>query len=118
MFTGRDYKIIPNINLPTKSYCSIDFKSFEGCSIMKSLVISNNFLTTLPDGVFDGLASLETLDLSNNLLMSFNKNVFNGLNKLKLLKMGGNPIISYDLAFVQGLCIANQLTSCQVDTSA
>ena len=106
------------MNLPSKSYCSIDLQTFSGCSQTKSLIISNNFLTTLSDGVFAGLTSLETLDLSNNLLVSFNQTVFNGLNKLKLLKMGGNPITMLNLAFVQNLCAANQLSSCQVDTSA
>ena len=50
--------------------------------------ITDNILTTLPEGVFQGLSRLNEIDLTNNHIASFPETVFQNLTSLSYLFLG------------------------------
>ena len=61
-------------------------------SDLKELLLDENQLTTLPDGVFSPLSGLEHLQLQNNRLTTISSHLFDGLNSLLVLDLSGNRI--------------------------
>ena len=54
---------------------------------LKSLSLTRDQITTLPNKVFSGLCKLKELNLENNRLTTIPKEVFSGLSKLKTLDL-------------------------------
>ena len=61
-------------------------------SSLTGLSLSENRLTTLPEGIFTGLSSLERLDLSANSLAALPPEIFQGLSSLEELRLDGNRL--------------------------
>ena len=70
---------------------------------LKSLTLSNDQITTLPNKVFSGLSKLELLDLMENELTELPKEVFSGLSKLKTLVLMYNQIAELPREVFSGL---------------
>jgi Leucine-rich repeat (LRR) protein len=56
------------------------------------LDLSDNALTSLPNGVFEGLGNIETLQLRNNGLATIEAGAFSPLSSLRLLSLGSNQL--------------------------
>ena len=71
---------------------TLQAQDFNGLSSLTGLSLSENRLTTLPEGIFTGLSSLERLDLSANSLAALPPEIFQGLSSLEELRLDGNRL--------------------------
>ena len=77
---------------------------FRGLHNLEYLDYSDNSLTTLPEGVFRGLSRLETLDSSYNpSLAVLPENVFQGLDSLEVLYLTNNSLQELAPGIFRGL---------------
>ncbi|KAG5889229.1 hypothetical protein JTB14_006365 [Gonioctena quinquepunctata] len=75
---------------------NIPHGTFKHNKHMVSLLINNNFLTSLKNGVFDGLVSLQNLYLYDNKIQHIDSNVFQGLQRLEKLYLHSNLLEQFD----------------------
>ena len=76
---------------------------FAGLTSLISLALHANQLSALPVGVFDGLSSLEELYLYNNSLSDLLAGVFAGLTTLTTLRLENNSLSDLPLDVFAGL---------------
>ena len=69
------------------------FISAIGLNKLKTLDLSFNVISYLPDNSFMGLSNLQNLNLSNNTLYFISNSTFTGLNRLKTLDLSGNKFL-------------------------
>ena len=69
---------------------------------LKSLSLTNDQITTIPNKVFSGLSKLETLNLGGNRL-TIPKEVFSGLSNLRTLNLYGNEMTELPKEVFSGL---------------
>ena len=98
---------------------------FEGLESLQRLLLWDNGLTALPDGVFDGLSSLEELWLSENRLSRLQAGTFAALSSLKGLYLHNNALAVLPSGAFDGLLSletlnlsGNRLTELPVDVFA
>ncbi|XP_032039409.1 toll-like receptor 5 [Aythya fuligula] len=65
---------------------------FRPLSKLQVLLLNNNYLNALPQGIFSGLISLEGLDLASNLLSHLSPGIFP--KSLRHLNLSGNHLFS------------------------
>jgi Leucine-rich repeat (LRR) protein len=70
---------------------------------IKSLYVSGNHLTYLPEGLFQGLSNLKILDLSYNQLSHLPEDLFQGLTSLQEIYLSGNQLNSLPEGLFHGL---------------
>ncbi|VDP19482.1 unnamed protein product [Soboliphyme baturini] len=86
-------------------------QAFMGMTSLRDLLLPQNKISVLRQGMFDNLDySLVNLDLSNNLLRTFSGPVFSGLSVLHYLNLNDNPIASFDNETFEGLYELVELT--------
>ncbi|XP_008434030.1 adhesion G protein-coupled receptor A3 [Poecilia reticulata] len=67
---------------------------FSGLSTLEKLDLRNNLISHIEPGAFLGLKTLKKLDLSNNSISCLNGDVFKGLDSLSRLNLSGNMFSS------------------------
>ena len=83
--------------------CSLQFiepNAFADVREIATIVLSNNELTDLPDGIFEGLSKLKRLEIRCNRLEFFNASKVK-LKCLNSLQLGYNRIQAIDLQLVE-----------------
>ncbi|XP_065193234.1 uncharacterized protein LOC135824427 [Sycon ciliatum] len=66
---------------------------FSNLPNLYQLGLTNNQIPALSDGVFSGLTNLQYPDLRNNRIQTLGDGVFSGLTNLKSLYLSSNPLI-------------------------
>ena len=74
----------------------IQSKNFVGMDNLKQLLLDNNQITMLPDGVFSTLKQLEILNLNSNKLTQIESNTFINNLHLKAISLQKNQIVFLD----------------------
>ncbi|XP_033212491.1 slit homolog 1 protein-like [Belonocnema kinseyi] len=82
---------IEKLDLSNLQIKFIKIEAFDDLKSLKSLVLRNNLLTSLPEFVFSNLTSLEYLCLAENKIHTL-ENIFIGLDNLKTLNISSNPL--------------------------
>lgn len=82
---------IEKLDLSNLQIKFIKREAFDDLKNLKSLVLRNNLLTSLPEFVFSNLTSLEYLCLAENKIHTLD-NIFVGLDNLKTLNISCNPL--------------------------
>jgi carboxypeptidase N regulatory subunit len=72
------------------------------CTGLVELMLHDNLLISLPEGLFQNLRELRTLSLCNNELIFLPGKLFSGLNNLQLLALHENQLISLPEGLFQG----------------
>ena len=65
---------------------------FSGLTALTTLDLSENQLSTLPDGIFDDLTALNTLELNDNQLSTLPEDIFGNLTQLQILQLQNNRL--------------------------
>ena len=78
-------------------------QDFNGLSSLTGLSLSENQLTTVPEGIFTGLSSLERLEMAGNALSSLPEGVFAKLSRLTWLDLGSNALTALPEGIFSGL---------------
>ena len=78
-------------------------QDFNGLSSLTGLSLSENQLTTVPEGIFTGLSSLERLEMAGNALSSLPEGVFGKLSRLTWLDLGSNALTALPEGIFSGL---------------
>ena len=78
-------------------------RDFNGLSSLTGLSLSENRLTTVPEGIFTGLSSLERLEMAGNALSSLPEGVFAKLSRLTWLDLGSNALTALPEGIFSGL---------------
>ena len=78
-------------------------RDFNGLSSLTGLSLSENQLTTVPEGIFTGLSSLERLEMAGNALSSLPEGVFAKLSRLTWLDLGSNALTALPEGIFSGL---------------
>ena len=78
-------------------------QDFNGLSSLTGLSLSENQLTTVPEGIFTGLSSLERLEMAGNALSSLPERVFGKLSRLTWLDLGSNALTALPEGIFSGL---------------
>ena len=78
-------------------------QDFNGLSSLTGLSLSENRLTTVPEGIFTGLSSLERLEMAGNALTSLPEGVFAKLSRLTWLDLGSNALTALPEGIFSGL---------------
>ncbi|XP_064392597.1 uncharacterized protein LOC135340207 [Halichondria panicea] len=84
-----NYTILETLDLSFNNLSSIEFGSFGSNVNLEELDLSNNRLTHISENLFEN-TSLTTLVLSNNLLRSITADTFNGLQFFPIINLGNN----------------------------
>ena len=98
----NDLKCCMNLKEFQCEYCSLQFiepNAFADVKEIATIVLSNNKLNDLPDGIFEGLSKLRKLEIRCNRLEFFNASKVK-LKGLNVLKLGYNRIKAIDLRHV------------------
>ena len=91
--TANDLKSIVVLNLYDQNLAYLKMGDFDGLVTLKTLYLSHNQLTALPDEIFNPLVKLRTLVLSHNHLTSVKDGTFYPLGSLKTLNLDNNRIV-------------------------
>ncbi len=84
----------PSSNQSITSLRSWEFAGLTGV-VAATIDLSNNLLSTLPDGLFDDLQNVQQLDLQKNRLMGLPEGIFSRLaNNLRILNLSHNRLSS------------------------
>ena len=97
------FKITKNFISSWKTFSKFERSSNIISSNLRSLFLSDNKLTFLPDNVFNGLSSIEALHFKNNLLESLPEAIFRDLNSLRSLTLSNNNLTTLYRAHFQDL---------------
>lgn len=75
----------------------LDADSFSGCGSLRSLMVYNNLLTSIPWGIFDNTPNLETVSFGRNQLTSLSipSNTFVG-TAISFLDLSNNPLVDFN----------------------
>ncbi|XP_065193247.1 leucine-rich repeat-containing protein 15-like [Sycon ciliatum] len=76
---------------------------FSGLPNLRELYLFNNQIQNLSDGVFSGLTNLQTLHLYNNQIQNLSDGVFSGLTNLHRLYLSSNQIQTLSDGVFSGL---------------
>ncbi len=71
---------------------SLKAGDLDGLTVLTSLTLRKNGLTSLPSGIFDDLTTLTDLDLTANELTSLPSGIFENLTTLTHLNLGSNDL--------------------------
>lgn len=77
---------------------------------IKTLVLTGNILTILPDGIFQGLSSLKRFEVANNELEAISEGVFQGTSELKHLVLDQNDFSTLPEGLFKGLASLDDLS--------
>ena len=91
--TAEDLKSFVVLSLYNLNIASLKAGDFAGLVTLKTLYISHNQLTVLPEGLFEKLSKLKSLDLSTNHLSSVPEGIFGPLVSLQRLRLDNNQLI-------------------------
>ena len=76
---------------------------FSPLGTLRELSLDGNDLTTLPADGFDGLSELQTLNLHDNQLSELPEDVFSPLDTLRELSLNGNALTTLTAGILDGL---------------
>ena len=96
-------KSLKSLILTNDQITTIPNKVFSGLSKLKELNLNSNTLIELPKEAFSGLSNLETLHLDYNKLTELPKEVFSGLSNLTGLYLAGNHLTTIPTEVFSGL---------------
>lgn len=84
------------INLNSVVLSSVGMKTIStvivNCANLKNLVINNNQIPAIPEGIFINCENLATLSFLNNTIATIHNNAFTGLGSLETLNLQQNNI--------------------------
>uniref|UniRef100_A0A6A7G1H5 Leucine-rich repeat neuronal protein 4-like n=1 Tax=Hirondellea gigas TaxID=1518452 RepID=A0A6A7G1H5_9CRUS len=86
------YTVLSSLDLSNNHISTLGSKNFQGQTILKSLVLKNNSITSFQEDAFFGLTELQHLSLNNNKLSVIENGVFKGLDSLESLHLVNNNI--------------------------
>ena len=96
---------------------------FDGLSNLRTLILQDNALASLPADIFSSLSNLEVLDLNDNDLTELPPGVFKGLSNLRGLDLGNNELTEFPPGVFKGLSnlyslglVGNELAELHDDT--
>ena len=87
--TNTHLSKIKSLDLSESYVSTLKGGDFAGLANLEELLLQGNSLSTLPSGVFDGLSKLKTLYLQDNDLSTLPLGVFDDLSKLTTLGLRG-----------------------------
>ena len=90
MFIGLDS--LQELTLTSNQISSIEARSFNGLSNLKTLYLFGNAFAKLTSNMFIGLDSLQELILTSNQISSIEARSFNGLSNLEKLWLDSNNL--------------------------
>ena len=92
-YVVRDSQLesVSALDLSRRGIMSLNADDFAGLTGLRRLILRDNALTTLPEGVFTDLGSLEVLDLAVNSFDSIPEGAFTGVGGLRRLFLHDNP---------------------------
>ena len=103
--TRRDFIALWNLrtlDLSQNYLTSLPAGLLDDQGRLTTLNLNDNHLTALPDGLFDGLDELQNLNLSRNQLTGLPEGAFDFTTSLSLLRLNGNHLMGFselDLVF-------------------
>lgn len=89
VFSGQSPII--NLDLSNMQIKFIKREAFDDLKYLKTLILRNNLLTSLPEFIFSNLSNLEHLCLAENKINTLD-NIFVGLDNLMELNISCNPL--------------------------
>ncbi len=92
--TAADLAGITILNLRSQNITVLKANDFNGLTALELFTLSDNALSSLPEGIFDELTALEWLHLYNNDLSSLPEGVFDELTALEWLDLSSNELSS------------------------
>ena len=99
----NDLATIPNLIVSGQGITALQSGDFAGMTLLNTLSLNNNQLTTLPADIFAGLPALVILRLAGNNLSSLDPATFAGLTMLGQLDLEQNPLTGLPAGIFNGL---------------
>ncbi len=113
--TSTHLEGVTSLGLGLSSIGALQVEDFSGLTRLEQLLLNDNSLVTLPDGVFSGLSHLNTLELSENSLSALPEGIFQGLGSLESLRLWNNSLSGLPAGIFRGL---SNLTFLGIDRNA
>lgn len=92
---------VQELDLANTKIEEVHSDAFVSCVDLKVLILRNNEIEMLEDGVLNRNRNLEKIDLTNNLIKELRSQVFADLDKLKQLLLGGNHLKIFAPALIR-----------------
>ena len=107
--TAAHLSLMNTLNLSEQNITTLKAGDFDGLSSLDSLALYKNELSSLPVDIFSELSSLRKLDLGNNMLRRLPADIFSELSSLEWLSLPFNQLNSLSVDTFSGLSSLNTL---------
>jgi hypothetical protein len=91
------------LDLSNNGLTSLPEGVFEGFNHLKEIRLKNNYLVTLPIKLFQGLVNLQEINLLNNNFSEFSQALLNNLDNLAILNLEGNRFTTVPHELLEGV---------------
>jgi len=92
--TFINHTLLQTLRLETNFISSIESGTFNGLTNLENLFLHSNSISSIGNGAFNGLTNLIQLRLDTNSISIIESGTFNGLTNLETLHLANNPIVT------------------------